>query len=595
MNREKIEELAVNAVKQEVLRNPYLKEDIPTNDKTPSWDGEIFVYNSDSLKKNSLYGRVPVQVKGKEVKSFSDETAKFSLKKADLKNYLTDGGIIFIFVEVQNVDHCQIYFHKLLPIDIKFILKELGDRNSISKKFDKLQDSNRDLEFICKNFIHHRKKQGYSLVTDLDLKIEDFQSIATTIISTSDDYRATSRQLLKYGTYLYGRQEGLKLDIPLYKINIEVIKEEDVLNIGVGDKTYYSRVIRSRTKTDNIVTLEFGNSFRLRMLLEERVKSVQIDFKENGTLEERIYDSSFLFALAKSGAITINSSVIEIDDIPQKDTVISDLEEAIEYYKELITTFDLLNVTVDFDLFSLSKNDILKAEKLRDIVLYHDYSSVTLINPVERISVEIGPLKFLFWALKQDDTYLVFDIFDSNNIFQKLPTRITAENNESYSADHSFFLSLEPAKILSLSNLQLDPIKESLLRVDYTNSYAYDLTHDFLLKFLKAYDDLELREHKILDFVYDIYTYLETFSDNFILIFLNKMQVVQRKREFTTEEKREIISKKKGKEHLPIIMCGLLILLDNPIEFEIYFEQLKEEEKEAFKYYPIYNLLKIGE
>lgn len=51
MNTKKIEEIAVQSVKREILRCDFLSDEIPTNDKTPTWDGEIWVYNNSNQKK----------------------------------------------------------------------------------------------------------------------------------------------------------------------------------------------------------------------------------------------------------------------------------------------------------------------------------------------------------------------------------------------------------------------------------------------------------------------------------------------------------------------------------------------------------------
>jgi len=44
-----IESLAVGPVRDAVSRCLYAKEDIKTNDKSPSWDGDIYIYSKLSL------------------------------------------------------------------------------------------------------------------------------------------------------------------------------------------------------------------------------------------------------------------------------------------------------------------------------------------------------------------------------------------------------------------------------------------------------------------------------------------------------------------------------------------------------------------
>ena len=65
-NTKRIEESATTALKSALLKCPILDAYIDSNDKTPSWDGTVFVYKSEDQKKENIKGRVPIQVKGTE-------------------------------------------------------------------------------------------------------------------------------------------------------------------------------------------------------------------------------------------------------------------------------------------------------------------------------------------------------------------------------------------------------------------------------------------------------------------------------------------------------------------------------------------------
>lgn len=60
-----IEKVATSALENLLSKNPYLRAFINSNDKTPIWDGDIFVYKSkDNKNKNKdLIGKAPIQVK----------------------------------------------------------------------------------------------------------------------------------------------------------------------------------------------------------------------------------------------------------------------------------------------------------------------------------------------------------------------------------------------------------------------------------------------------------------------------------------------------------------------------------------------------
>lgn len=54
VNTKRIEESATTALKAALLRCPILDSYIDSNDKTPSWDGTVFVYKSEKTKKKTL-------------------------------------------------------------------------------------------------------------------------------------------------------------------------------------------------------------------------------------------------------------------------------------------------------------------------------------------------------------------------------------------------------------------------------------------------------------------------------------------------------------------------------------------------------------
>ena len=102
MDRKAIETLSVNAVRDSIVVSDYLDQFIADNDKEPSWDGFVYIYNDKSKKKSKLKGRLPVQVKGTENSDHSKEEISFPVSTTDLNNYLYDGGIVFFVVYIDS-------------------------------------------------------------------------------------------------------------------------------------------------------------------------------------------------------------------------------------------------------------------------------------------------------------------------------------------------------------------------------------------------------------------------------------------------------------------------------------------------------------
>jgi len=587
MNSKRIEEIAVAAVRNEILKNDFLSDEIPVNDKTPSWDGEIWLFNNKNQKKDTLFGKVPVQIKGKTVKKISDEVTKYPINKSDLNNYYRNGGIFYFVIELIDSENTQIFYLSLLPIDIKQILNEMEGNKSkktITKKFKKLPSTERGLEFLTRNFIYHSRKQGISLIDTI--KAKDFDSYTTKVIFPSKD--TLRDNIFEYGTYMYGRINRLNLDIPLYKLDFEKIAEETDIYIGLNDKVIYDEVIRVIEKGK--ITLEFGKSFVLRLpkFIDDQ-NQVEIQFNEQGSLQDRIKDCRFMQKICSEKKISINHYEIPIESVDGIGNGIKRIENYVIYLEEILETFNRLKVPFECDFKLLGKEDIQKIEILRDAIIYKNYSRLKLAAANYFLKFIIGDLKITLVSLKVNEEWLVFNLFDLNAINKSFNIMVTSKD-KIQKAMHSPYIMFEVDELFSLDNLNIKVIESSLTQVDYNNDYAVQLTNNFLLNVLKYFDKNNHRE-EILDFVLNVYNYLTQMENNDLLNFLNKMQAIKRQREFTWEEKEEIINRKNQSHHSNEILCAFFILLGSKIEFEVNFNKLSEEQKKVFISYPIYSLI----
>ena len=66
----KIEQNAVNEVRNFIDTTDILRSYLKDNDRTPLWDGTLLVYHGEPDKKENLVGTVKAQVKGTEVEAF---------------------------------------------------------------------------------------------------------------------------------------------------------------------------------------------------------------------------------------------------------------------------------------------------------------------------------------------------------------------------------------------------------------------------------------------------------------------------------------------------------------------------------------------
>ncbi|MRX73646.1 hypothetical protein GJU40_16000 [Bacillus lacus] len=584
MNTKKIEEIAVAAVRNEILKSDFLSDEIPTNDKTPSWDGEIWAYNNKSQRKDTLFGKVPVQVKGKKVGILSEADTKFPIQKTDLENYYKNGGILFFVIEMVDSQNTQIFYLTLLPIDIKEILTEMKGKKSITKAFKKLPSTGKALEFITRNFIHHSRKQSISLIDDI--KVNEFDTYTGKLFVL--DKNNLTDDLFEYGTYMYGRIEELNLEVPLYKIDITQMAEETDLWVGLNGNIIYEEVIRVIEKEK--ITLRFGKSFVIDF--PKIIKSsdqIKIHFNEKGCIQDRIKDCNFMLDLIKGEKVNIKDIEVPLNNFDKKEKFLKEIPDYIIYLEQIEETFSKLGVPFNRDLKNLTKDDFKKIEILKDIILNKNYERLKLNSENPFINFFIDDLKIVLVSLKNVEGWIVFNLFDLEAINSNFKITAVSEDKK-HQVRHSPYIVFKMEELFSMSNLKLKVIEESFKQIDYNDPYAFDLTNNFLLNALIYYDQGKER-NEILNLILNVYEYLYHLQPDNILCFLNRMQVIKRKREYTWEEKEEIFKRKNQGIHNDEILCGFSILLDSKIEFEIYFKKLREEQKEAFKAYPIYNLL----
>lgn len=168
MNSIQIETLAVNAVKDSILMSDYLIPFINDNDKEPSWDGKVYIYKDKNCTKDSLIGRLPVQVKGKECDDLSKEEISYSMNVVDLNNYLDDGGaILFVVYIAKEGLNKKIYYVELPPIKLRIELSKAKGQKAKTLRLKKFPADNRQKTSIFLNCYMNNNTKLKNQCTDI--------------------------------------------------------------------------------------------------------------------------------------------------------------------------------------------------------------------------------------------------------------------------------------------------------------------------------------------------------------------------------------------------------------------------------------------
>lgn len=129
MDTGKIERAAVRAVEEYIDKSNKLVPYIDRNDRTPIWDGFIYMYNDKKINNNNFFARVPLQVKGTTVKRGN----YYRIERKYIEGYKIERGTAFFMV--QKKDNVPMVLYALLSSkDINSLLSQPTESIKIKLK-----------------------------------------------------------------------------------------------------------------------------------------------------------------------------------------------------------------------------------------------------------------------------------------------------------------------------------------------------------------------------------------------------------------------------------------------------------------------------
>lgn len=569
-----IEKIGINSLSKYISYSQYLEPYFDENDKTPSWDGQIYVYKKPGLKKRDFLGYIPAQVKTRTVQKFSKLTRIFDLKTEDLNNYYLIGGTILFIVEI-NEGTEKYFYRELLPSDINEIRNKFRkpEQKQVRIKLNYLDTSSVIvLESICKNFIINRTVQ-YSTKDCPPLKFED--AIETKIHFFTDGI-LTEKYLFTNEIPLYGRQIPQEAERFITNIKIESIHFSIQQQIVMNSKVYYQSYEAVKSIDKN--RIKFGNDIFFE------AKTNTLEYKPTGNYEQKKTDVTFLIDLIENGSVSIGKHLLNIKKSEKTENFKNELIDTLNSLKDIEKLFSLLGI--NWKTIDVNQID----DKCYS---YIDFLIKTLVNKQQ---IENTSIPFGFNAIKLGN--IVIGIFVTEdrknnqkqiiNIFGQrntLELRATTKEGEQFIV--SPFIYLKSDFLILIDNLNLDFIWDDIKRFDCNHVYANDVNF-FALELLKAFDKTGRRE--FLKTSLEIFIWLQ---DNYMDVDINKLnelQTIRREREFVDTEKQEILDIRIRNADNNKILCGVNILLQNRTDARIYFDKLTNGEKEQFLNFPIYFL-----
>lgn len=572
-NTRRTEGKGITAVNQFVLNSPLLTPFLDFNDRTDSWDGNIFVYSDTTNKKTELAGKVPVQVKTSEVEAFSGEYKTISLGVADLRNYRNDGGIILFGVECCGND-TQIYYASLLPYDLVETLKSLPKVQKTRNVRLKRLDNTNELEDVLNDFLLHRKRQ-FSL--DGFVFPED-QIQEVMLQGHVPGHTSIEEKLLSKPQYLYGKKNANSLVWDcVVKVHIEAIRKLFKKPIQLGGRVFYEQcdVVE---KLDSVQYIPNKN-----VKIEIKGYNLKIYYRLSGTLAEQRNDAHFLLTLVTEMLAEKNDMMPNQEEFHE---FLVDLRDIHDYLNNIAALLDIFGVAHDKVQLDLSKEQTNVVLLINTLVLNKPFPRPDKLPGIFRFRV--GNISLLTFIEEKNSQVQVHDF----NILTRSRMTLVLESGKGQSStplheDVSPYMLLNSDDI-RCANIDLPMVIQDVMSFPHGPLYDSHVL-SLCLQMITAYD--KTQDRTFLDGAEKLLQWIDSQYVNEDILLINRLQIIRRKREYNAKE-LDILYKLKGRYADDTrMLCGVSILLGDLALFDRCYQVLSDTDKKDFRESPIVHLL----
>jgi len=577
-----IEHLACLEINRLILQEPYrLVSEVQFNDKSPSFDGEITVYNSSELIKANIEDYVKVQIKGTtKNKKVKGNKTPHSIEKEDLEVYKKTGkGVLYLLVVIEKkTKKMQAFYKALTPLEIERILGIINNKGqkSLTVDFKKMNDNL--LEQICLTQIRRVRKQANHYI-----EIGKSKQFSTYLI----EYDVLSSEIqffnpLETPIHIYGIEDGNEYPIEAVIPDLLNVNSSEAFVLGDERIEVLTSINESQKNLHIVVedTLEFNfsKSTKKGNLNFKRIKTLSSYIKSLKTLKYVLLENKFPFAIYKISGF--------IDDKKQ----IGNIDEEIEKYENLLNICERIGIKGDYKFNDNENIDVLFNDII-DIFENKNYAKLEKWTDLEdhtilriQISKNINLL-----LLKESEDDLYYSLFDQN-IFKKIGAFIPKDkgvfdpNIDDY-FNVSIFVGYSLDDLITVTNFDFDLYRQSIL--DDNHDKTLELNNNLALDLIAIFNDnknlqyLELAKYLLEELV-------KTHEDNIIY----RMNILLIKKILSTpyeEEEEEFLYSVIDGEDFPL-KFGANVLLGAKIPARKIIEQLSLEVQSSIKAFPIYTL-----
>ena len=588
MNSNRIESLAVNAVEDYFTKIERINPMISFADKEPSWDGFLYLYPDDSMKKETMIGRIPVQVKGKTGEFV--ESLSYPINTSDLRNYMREGGCIYFVVLINDRQERKIFYRMLIPVELQNILKGKEQQKSINVKMKPLEDSD-DVYHSLVDFYHDMKKQTGSPIKTLSLKDlvdGNYDTFRFSLSGFDANKESLENFITRKAICLYVKSTDANAsDIPIREGCCFLKLIQDVKQaVSVNGTVFYNSF--EKTYEKNKVILGIGHCLKVAFDSQNPITmTVNIKFEATG-LKSMQQDVLFVLNVLENKSFKIGDSPVDIPCDNESEKLYALLKGKYAILHKVQLLLEQLHVVKDLDLSTMKKSDWATLEILTAGIL--DKKELALNVTESRLyNIKVGNLMFLLLVcLQKSGKFRIYDYFNPQTQFKLI-------SPEGYEA--SKYAVLEVDGYVRYDNIDFSNILPSISALKAKHEYVLDYAKFEVFNMLKAYCKLDgdkeksalllntssdvidwmIKEAKDADekLAYECYAYLVKFLKNS----LSKEDI---------DTLHGVLYSDKGDYPLK---ASVALLLKNKSAFDVFYSMMTKEEIEDFKESPFCEIM----
>ena len=583
MDNNRLESISVSAVNTYFSRNGYVVPHTSEQDKTPLWDGQLFIYKKrDEFSNETFNCQIPVQIKSSYHNGgkFPNRTTH-SVTLVDLNNYLEDGGLAFFKVLISNEKE-QIYCAFLNKLELKRAIESAKGNTSRTIELRKIPDNYPE---VLKEFfrIHIQRNNPIMDVNDMPAKMnavlapsfegefDNLSYLATHpidfLIKTSDNqkfYPGTGPLPLHYSCVV---NKNVSIKDETFFDSFEMLYDTDGIHYTVNDIITLIRPYELRNSDGSPAKGHFQLNIQPRKL------------------SEYLNALRFVISLAEHKEISFGELHQDLVELNSDDQFFSDSKVNLQRWTKIKDTLGLLGVSEELNLENLSDEDLhhlnLLAKGIYDKKpLSVDFNGQGLLNAkYSNLYIAVVVSK------NEDGTYQLLNIYDQN-------ITISYRIDEKQRQITSIFSMLFEQDILP-SNILWDKILPFYKKYQQINPDLFSRTNYDVLNLLRHYDQTPKTE--IIDATISLLEWMiEEDSDKETkdVHFLNLAQALKRKHGKLSDDMNnrliELSFETRRKDH----QFACCVLLEEYQRANYLWSKLSEDERKFLETMPICNLLK---